>query len=86
MKISQILKDFVSRRDLVKVLATANADGSPNIGPNASTHVFDDAPAQAERGNPGYRELLIAPLGNNLLGTCAKSAQLLGWRFYECTS
>ncbi len=42
MKIPQKLVEFVSRRDVVKVLATGNADGSPNVGPKASTHVFDD--------------------------------------------
>ncbi|MBI2987231.1 MAG: pyridoxamine 5'-phosphate oxidase family protein [Deltaproteobacteria bacterium] len=42
MKIPQRLKDFVSRRDVAKVLATVNSDGSPNVGPKASTQVFDD--------------------------------------------
>ncbi len=42
MKIPQNLIDFISRRDVAKVLATANADGSPNIGPKASTQVYDD--------------------------------------------
>lgn len=42
MKIPQALRDFISRREVVKVLATGNADGSPNLGPKASTHVFDD--------------------------------------------
>ncbi|MBI4524188.1 MAG: pyridoxamine 5'-phosphate oxidase family protein [Deltaproteobacteria bacterium] len=42
MKIPQTLVDFVSRRDVAKVLATVNADGSANIGPKASTQVYDD--------------------------------------------
>jgi uncharacterized protein len=42
MKIPEKLVDFVSRREVVKVLATSNTDGSPNLGPKASTHVFDE--------------------------------------------
>lgn len=42
MKIPQDLVEFVSRRDVVKVLASGNDDGSPNVGPKMSTRVFDD--------------------------------------------
>ena len=42
IKLTQELKDFVSRPEVVKVLATVNEDGSPNVGPKMTIHVFDD--------------------------------------------
>lgn len=42
MKIPKELVDFVSRPDVVKILATVNSDGSPNVGPKASTQICDD--------------------------------------------
>jgi uncharacterized protein len=42
MKIPKELVEFVSRRDVAKVLATVNADGSANVGPKASTQVYDE--------------------------------------------
>ena len=42
VKLTQELRDFISRREVVKVIATINEDGSPNIGPKGSTHVYDD--------------------------------------------
>lgn len=42
VQLSQEIKDFVSRGDVAKVLATVSPDGLPNIGPKGSTHVYDD--------------------------------------------
>jgi predicted pyridoxine 5'-phosphate oxidase superfamily flavin-nucleotide-binding protein len=41
VQLTQEMVDFVMRPDVVKVLATANEDGSPNVGPKASVRVWD---------------------------------------------
>jgi len=41
-KLTEALKAFIARPEVVKILATVNPDGSPNIGPKATTHLFDD--------------------------------------------
>jgi predicted pyridoxine 5'-phosphate oxidase superfamily flavin-nucleotide-binding protein len=43
VQLTQEIKDFVSRGDVGKVLATISADGFPNIGPKGSIHVYDDS-------------------------------------------
>jgi len=40
--LTQEMKEFVMRPDVVKVLATTNEDGSPNVGPKGSVRVWDD--------------------------------------------
>jgi predicted pyridoxine 5'-phosphate oxidase superfamily flavin-nucleotide-binding protein len=42
VKIPKELVDFVSRPEVVKILATINSDGTPNVGPKMSTQIFDE--------------------------------------------
>lgn len=42
VKLTEELKEFITRSEVVKVLATTNGDGCPNIGPKATLHVYDD--------------------------------------------
>ncbi len=41
-KLTETLKAFIARPEVVKIVATVNPDGSPNIGPKGTTHIFDD--------------------------------------------
>jgi hypothetical protein len=43
LELTQEIKDFVSRGDVGKVLATMSPDGFPNIGPKGTIQVFDDS-------------------------------------------
>jgi len=42
LELTQEIKDFVSRGDVGKVLATISPDGFPNIGPKGTIQVYDD--------------------------------------------
>ncbi len=42
IKLTEELKEFITRPEVVKVLATVSGDGCPNIGPKATLHVYDD--------------------------------------------
>ena len=42
LELTKEIKDFVSRGDVGKVLATISPDGFPNIGPKGTIQVYDD--------------------------------------------
>lgn len=42
IQLTQELKDFIARTDIVRILATASPDGVPNIGPKGSISLCDD--------------------------------------------
>jgi predicted pyridoxine 5'-phosphate oxidase superfamily flavin-nucleotide-binding protein len=42
VQFTQEIKDFVSRPEVAKVLASVGPDGYPNIGPKGTIQVYDD--------------------------------------------
>jgi predicted pyridoxine 5'-phosphate oxidase superfamily flavin-nucleotide-binding protein len=42
VQLTQEIKDFVSRGDVGKILATISPDSYPNIGPKGTIQVYDD--------------------------------------------
>jgi len=61
--LTQKLKDFVSRPEVTKILATVGEGSLPNIGPKGSIRVFDDESlAYAEvTGKQHYRNVQRNP-------------------------
>jgi len=59
VKLTEEMKEFVSRPEVAKILATVNEDGSPNIGPKGTIQVYDDESlAYAEMmGKHQYRNI-----------------------------
>jgi predicted pyridoxine 5'-phosphate oxidase superfamily flavin-nucleotide-binding protein len=80
VQLTQELKDFVSRGDIAKVLATVSPDGLPNIGPKGSTHVYDD-------GSLAYAEFVGKHHFQNMRGNphvaiaCVDFPNRQGYRF-----
>ena len=80
VKLTEELKQFVSRPEVVKVLATINEDGSPNIGPKGSIQVYDDESlAYAEMmGKHHYRNV---QRDRRVAIACIDAQERKGYRF-----
>ena len=80
VELSQEIKDFVSRGEVAKVLATISADGFPNIGPKGTIHVYDDGSlAYAEMvGKHHYQNVKSNP---RVAIACIDFANRQGYRF-----
>lgn len=80
VQLSQEIKDFVSRGDVGKVLATVSPDGLPNIGPKGSIHVYDEGSlAYAEIvGKHHYQNVRSNP---RVAIACIDFASREGYRF-----
>jgi len=80
VKLTQELKDFVSRPEVVKVLATVGEDGSPNIGPKMSIHVYDDE-SLAYAEVTGKRHWRNVQQNRRIAIACIDWQKMEGYRF-----
>ncbi len=80
VKLTQELKDFVSRPEVVKVLATVNEDGSPNIGPKGSIRICDDE-SLVYAEITGKRHYQNVRRNNHVAIACIDWQQYQGYRF-----
>ena len=80
VKLTEELKEFVSRPEVTKILATINEDGSPDIGPKGTTQVYDDESlAYAEfTGKRHYRNV---QRDNRIAIACIDWQERNGYRF-----